>query len=382
MDEEPYKYAYLRGDPNDGFTKIDPDIREKFEKLPADKQKKQKAKSFILFEFELREQQAKPFEEKLRDSIDFSKEHLKAFDRPYVATSFGMHSIVLMKIVMVAVDELKKEGYDIEYPDMFLNHTLNTFKEEQEYWVKMTDYWGIKNKVQLFYPPKDKKTGKQQTVWSIADKYGHLPSFRTLGGKKKTGSGGKTPECCNILKKKAMKAYLNGIPEDGRYNLQFIGTLAEESHARTNNVLQKCRTFLLKTFVKYPMRKCEPLGFWTDKDVKAFYKFYNLPVNPTYEAHNVWRTGCASCPAHQYWASRLACDPTEEGFGMLKQNFKILKKTEAAGTEREGRLQESIDELKQLLKTRYSKYHKKQQVFTPTMVIRLERIIEEFDQVS
>ena len=48
-------YSYLSGDPNDGFTKIDPTIREKFMALPDEvKSKSLAAKTFILYPFEVR----------------------------------------------------------------------------------------------------------------------------------------------------------------------------------------------------------------------------------------------------------------------------------------------------------------------------------------
>ena len=69
---KPYKWAHLSGDPNDGFTKIDPTIREKFNQLPEEiKAKSKAAKTFIMYTFELREQQAKSFEQKEEDTIEF-----------------------------------------------------------------------------------------------------------------------------------------------------------------------------------------------------------------------------------------------------------------------------------------------------------------------
>jgi 3'-phosphoadenosine 5'-phosphosulfate sulfotransferase (PAPS reductase)/FAD synthetase len=347
-------YSYLSGDPDDGFTKIDPTIREKFNNLPDDvKAKSLAAKTFILYPFEMYEQMKKPFKQKDAETLEFIMEHLKAFDKPFIATSFGSDSIVLMHLVMRAC---KKLG--IEYPDMFLNDTLNTFKEEKQYWADMIKLWGIQDKVRLFKPPMDKE-GRQQTVWSIAAKVGHLPSFRSIrkkkDGKNKTaakmgGSKGRTPECCDILKKKSMKKFMNELPEKDRYNLSFVGTRAQESNARSNSILQRCRTSVLKTFLKYKIRNCTPLGFWTMEDTQMYYYEHGIPKNPAYKAHDMERMGCASCPAHLGWATRLAKDPTNEGFGMLKQNFKILKETEANGTEREGRLQESVDELKRFLK--------------------------------
>ena len=376
MTEKPYKWAHLSGDPNDGFTKIDPSIREKFNKLPAEiKAKSLSAKTFILYPFEMFEQQSKPFEQKDEETIQFIEEHLKAFNKPYIATSFGKDSIVLMHLVMRACDNL-----GIEYPDMILNDTLNTFKEEKQYWADITKEWGIINKVKLFKPPVDKE-GKQQTVWTIAAKVGHLPSFRGMRKRKKNGkmqtgkevggSGGKTPECCDILKKKTMKKMLNSLPENERYNLSFVGTRAQESRSRANTVLQRCRTSVLKTFVKYHIRTCTPLSFWTIEDTTKYYEVYNIPMNPAYKAHDMERMGCASCPAHKFWATRLAKDPTNEGFGMLKMNLGILKKTETAGTEKVGRLEESINELKRFLT-------KPECTLNDTQRERIEKLIAEF----
>ena len=378
-------YSYLRGDTNDKFKRIDPDIREKFMALPDElKAKSLAAKTFILYPFEIKEQQSKTFEQKDRDTIEFIENHLKEFKTPYVATSFGKDSMVLMHLVMRACKNL-----NIDYPDMFLNDTLNTFKEEKQYWADMTKEWGIIDKVKLWKPPVDER-GNMMTVWSIAKKVGHLPSFRSTKNRNKQGvnktkkqmggSGGGTPECCDILKKKTMKKYLNSMPENERYDLQFVGTRAEESRMRAMSLLQRCRTYVIKTFVKYPMRTCTPLSFWTMEDTTEYYKKYNIPMNPAYKAHDIDRMGCASCPAHMYWASRLAEDPTEEGFGMLKQNFRILKQTEADGTEAKGRLQDCVDELKLLLKTNVSHYMKKHKVtLSQKMRERLEVLIDEFE---
>jgi 3'-phosphoadenosine 5'-phosphosulfate sulfotransferase (PAPS reductase)/FAD synthetase len=377
----PEKYAKwiasLRGDVNDGFTKIDPEIREKFNALPEeDKAKSLKAETFILYPFEVNEQQAKPFEQKEEETLDFIINHLKSFKKPYIATSFGSDSIVLMHMVMRGCKKL-----DIEYPDMFLNDTLNTFKEEKQYWADMIKLWGIADKVKILKPPTDKR-GNMYTVWSIANKVGHLPSFRkqkkikkdgtVMTAKEMGGSGGGTPECCDILKKKTMKKILNQMPEDDRYDLQFVGTRAEESHARRTSVLQRCRTYMFKHFVKYPMRTCTPLSFWTMEDTRNYYKVHDIPLNPAYKAHDQERLGCSSCPAHLYWEKRLASDPTNEGFGMLRQNLKMMKEFIDNGTELPERLKASIKVLQKYLDSEESnKLNKAQR-------LRIEVLIDEY----
>ena len=213
------------------------------------------------------------------------------------------------------------------------------------------------------------------TVRSIAKKVGHLPSFRSGGGKKedKQGSRGATPECCNILKKATMKKYLKSLPKEERYDLQFIGTRAEESHMRALAVMQKCRTSILKTFVNYPMRAVTPLSFWTMEDTQKYYKVHNIPKNPAYEAHSMERMGCSSCPAHKFWEIRLAKDPTNEGFGMLKQNFKILKQTIEDGTENIQRLQDSVNVLKRYM------MKKESEALTDVQRERITKLVEEYE---
>lgn len=322
---------------NDGLRKFDSKIRQKFHALAEEKKTKQlAAKTFILYPFELKENQEKSFEEKEADTLDLICNHLKRFKKAFVATSFGMDSIVLMHIVIRAAKMVDKP-----VPDMFLNDTLNTFKEEKQYWADMTEFLGIQKEFKMFKPPVDKKTGKQQTVWTIAEKYGHLPSFRSMVGRGKSyqathgdkilkhvKGGGQTPECCNILKKASLKDFLKHMPEGDRYDLHFIGTRAQESRMRQMSVLQRCRTYLITSMFPHPIRAVTPLSYWKKEDIYEYYSRYNIPKNPAYKAHNLTRMGCSSCPAHKNWEVRLAVDPTNEGFGMLKMNLNILKKTD------------------------------------------------------
>lgn len=374
-------YNLRGGELDDGFLTIDPKIREQFNNLP-DKVKKAslEAKSFILYPFEVTEQQSKSFEQKDQETIEFIENHLKSFKKPYIATSFGSDSMVLMHLVMRACKNL-----NIEYPDMFLNDTLNTFKEEKQYWADMIKLWGISDKVKIFKPPTD-ENGNMYTVWSIAKKYGHLPSFRRLRKIKKDGklstpkenggSGGATPECCDILKKATMKKWLKSMSKEERYDCQFVGTRAEESSMRKISLMQRCRTYIHKSFVNYEMRVVTPLSYWTMEDTQKYYKVHNIPKNPAYKAHEMERMGCASCPAHKYWEIRLAKDPTNEGFGMLRQNFKILKQTIADGTEKDGRLDESLNVLKKYLKKDESK------TLLPQQRQRIVDLIKEFSNES
>ena len=348
---------------NDNLRKFDKNIRDKFNNQPYDKKEKSlKAKTFILYPFELKLNQEKPFAQKEIESLELIEEHLRKYKKSFVATSYGMDSVVLMHIVIHAA---KNIGHEI--PDMFLNDTLNTFKEEKAYWEKINNLFNIKDKFKMFKPPKDKE-GKQQTVWTIAKKVGHLPSFRSLAGGKnlKGGSRGQTPECCNILKKASMKKYMKEL--ENQYDCHFIGTRADESRVRAISVLQRCRTYLITTMFPHPIRAVTPLSFWTKDDIQEYYDKYNIPKNPAYKAHDMERMGCASCPAHKNWEIRLIKDPTEEGFGMMRQNLLILKDTEP------DRLSNSL--------TVIEKYMNKKNSLTEPMKERIKKLLIEFKKES
>lgn len=352
---------------DDNMRLFDPVAREEFHKQSEEKKAKSlNAKTFILYPFELFYNQKKTFEEKEKETLYIMEEHLKNHKRTFVATSFGMDSIVLMHLAIRA-----SENVGCEIPDMFLNDTLNTFKEEKAYWKTITDLFGIEKQFRMFKPPVDKE-GKQQTVWSIAKKYKHLPSFRSTRGKnKKTaeemgGSKGKTPECCNILKKKSMKNFLKKLPVEERYDCHFIGTRAEESRMRAMSVLQRCRSYVITTLFPYHIRAVTPLSFWTKGDIYEYYSRYNIPKNPAYEAHNMERMGCASCPAHKNWEIRLAKDPTNEGLGMLRQNLKLLKEYEPL------RLVDSVNVLKKYIANPKNELNKES-------VEKVGSIIKEFE---
>ncbi len=366
---------------NDKLRKFDKKIRKKFMAQPDSvKAKSLKAKTFILYPFELKENQNKTFEQKEMESLSLIEEHLKKYKKCFVATSYGMDSIVLMHMVIRA-----SKNIGCELPDMVLNDTLNTFREEKQYWADINKLWNIEHKFILYKPPKG-KDGKQQTVWTIAKKYGHLPTFRSMQGRGKSfkslpdvdrkyvekghsaGSKGTTPECCDILKKKTMKLHMKNMPEGERYDCHFVGTRAEESRMRAISVLQRCRTYLITKMFPHPIRACTPLSFWKKEDIYEYYARYNIPKNPAYKAHNLQRMGCASCPAHKGWEVRLAIDPTNEGLGMLMMNLKILSETEPE------RLAQSIKIL-----DNYTK--KKDNELTDKMKLRIEELVKKYEVV-
>lgn len=311
-----------------------------------------KPKTWIFYPFEYYAKLDESFEIKEAESLEMIKNHLKAFTRSYVPSSHGKDSVVMVHLVMRAWRELIKEGYNIRKPEVWLNHTLNVYKEEPPYWKVINKFLEIEDVFKIFYPPKY-KNGKYKTVWSIIKDVKHLPHFRSLAGDRKKKRNKKKkdykltniPECCAILKKESMKTFLKGLPKDDRFDLHFIGTRGEESSNRRNNLFQRCRSYFIKTRQAYPIQACTPLSFWKKTDIYEYFIRYGIPKNPTYAIHDLERLGCKSCPAHLNWEKRLAKDPTKEGWADLKKNFEEMKEYEPA------RLLESCATLTKYLRT-------------------------------
>ena len=125
---------------------FDKKAREEFNALPMEKKAKSlAAKTFILYPFEVHYKVAQPFEIKEDESLFLIEQHLKKFKKCFVSTSYGMDSIVLMHLVIRAA---KKAG--VEVPEMWLNNTLNIYKEEPAYWKKMNKLFNIEDKFRMF----------------------------------------------------------------------------------------------------------------------------------------------------------------------------------------------------------------------------------------
>lgn len=291
--------------------------------FPAKRQiPEKKPKTFVLFPFELHAKMRGTFEEKEEETLRLIKGHLEHFNKCYVVSSHGKDSIVMVHLIWRACKEL-----GIPMIEVWLNHTLNVYKEEKAYWDSFNKWLGIEDCFRIFYPPKD-ENGNRYTVWSVAKMVGHLPNFRRTARKVKGSyKESNIPECCKILKKDSIKHFLKNL-QGQKFDCVFVGTRAEESQIRSLGVLQRCRSYFVKSRVAYPIQTVTPLSFWKAVDVLEYFHRYKIPKNPVYSIHNIERMGCASCPAHKYWEVRLARDPTDEGFGMLKQNLKILQATD------------------------------------------------------
>jgi 3'-phosphoadenosine 5'-phosphosulfate sulfotransferase (PAPS reductase)/FAD synthetase len=278
--------------------------------------------------YEVKLEMEKPYEEKLKETYSIIREHLKAFKRPQVATSWGKDSVVMSAIVMdICLNEFKMNPRTRDFPVFTLAHTNNIFPEEPAYWERIRLQLGIPSTKFLVVKPKY-EDGRDKTVWSIAKEVGHLPSFRNVDNKDIPYKFRNEPECCYQLKRQSVNKYLKKQKKYQRHELVLVGIRAEESRARKFSVMMHCRTFSTRHKRPYVSRTLTPLAFWTAKDIDRFFEERGLEKCPVYKIHNQTRMGCASCPAHVNWEKRLAEDPTETGIGMLKMNLQILRVTQ------------------------------------------------------
>jgi len=146
-----------------------------------------------------------------------------------------------------------------------------------------------------------------KTFWQCVDEYG-FPQIRA--GKDSKSSATKrntrTPACCRLLKERpALIAYKSlGI------DTIFTGIQASESRVRFLSACERGQYFFSK---KWKLFKCNPIIFWTDRELWQYIHKNNLPYNPLYdEGHD--RVGCVPCTGHLKWCEKLA-----------KTNPKLLK---------------------------------------------------------
>jgi 3'-phosphoadenosine 5'-phosphosulfate sulfotransferase (PAPS reductase)/FAD synthetase len=91
-------------------------------------------------------------------------------------------------------------------------------------------------------------------------------------------------KCCYFLKKKPFDKFHR---ETGLYPI--IGTMAVESRLRFQKWLKHgCNSFETNMIASYP------LSIWTENDIWAYIRKFNLPYSPVYDM-GIRRTGCLFC---------------------------------------------------------------------------------------
>lgn len=92
--------------------------------------------------------------------------------------------------------------------------------------------------------------------------------------------------CCDILKKRPFRIYEKETGE-----LPILGIMAGESRIRQEAYIKRggCNSF------KPNHLSCNPISIWTEEDIWAYIRRFNVPYCRIYDERGCNRTGCMFC---------------------------------------------------------------------------------------
>lgn len=242
----------------------------------------------------------------LDDKIDWANAVIrKAFlclENPSLAFSAGKDSTVLLHMLLQHKPDIHViyGNTGIEFPECVkfarwlrdewcLNY--HEAKPEHTFWWVVENYgWPL--------------LGKNYGVSGVAHKSSREKFFADLEAKGElTGQYAIQAEvpigsaCCTFLKERPSEKMQKALGVDG----VFLGILAHESRRRMFNALQYGEFYYAKS---QRVWKCHPLMIWTDDDIWAYIRRYNVPYASLYDMGYVngkgervthKRNGCMFC---------------------------------------------------------------------------------------
>ena len=224
------------------------------------------------------------------------------YDKVYISFSGGKDSTVLMHLVRQVNPSIPAVFVDtgLEYPE------VKDFVKKQENVITLRPDMSFKQVIETYgYPMVSKEQANY--LDDIRTSTDYMRTRRLEGDSKGRFKLSKkwhylieapfkvSHRCCNIMKKKPVKKYEK---ETGK--VPFIGTMASESQLRQQSYLKNgCNAFESKRPIS------TPIGFWTEQDVLAYIKLYNLEIASVYgeivtengklKTTKCNRTGCVFC---------------------------------------------------------------------------------------
>ena len=224
------------------------------------------------------------------------------YDKVYISFSGGKDSTVLMHLVRQVNPSIPAVFVDtgLEYPE------VKDFVKKQENVITLRPDMSFKQVIETYgYPMVSKEQANY--LDDIRTSTDYMRTRRLEGDSKGRFKLSKkwhylieapfkvSHRCCNIMKKKPVKKYEK---ETGK--VPFIGTMASESQLRQQSYLKNgCNAFESKRPIS------TPIGFWTEQDVLAYIKLYNLEIASVYgeivtengklKTTKCDRTGCVFC---------------------------------------------------------------------------------------
>lgn len=262
---------------------------------------------------ELAERQAWTLEQKIDHAVGTIEAFITRTGKtPYVSFSGGKDSTVLLDICRRFVSRDIKAVFD---------NTGNEFPEIVQFVRTIENVTIITPKLNIRqiianngFPLISKETahGIRQAKTTKSEK---LRNIRLHGTDASKGMViGKIPDkwqylvnepfmvsekCCDILKKRPFARYQRETDE-----LPIIGTMASESRLRRQQYILRgeCNSWKKNHLASYP------LSIWTEADIWAYIRKYNVPICSLYSRERCRRTGCMFCGfgAHLEKHSRFA----------------------------------------------------------------------------
>jgi 3'-phosphoadenosine 5'-phosphosulfate sulfotransferase (PAPS reductase)/FAD synthetase len=239
--------------------------------------------------------------------IDWARQRiitaLGTLKRPSLAFSAGKDSTVLLHLLRQYTPDIDViyGNTGIEFPECVkfarwlrdewhLNY--HEAKPEHTFWWVVDNYgWPL--------------LGKTFGVGGVAHKTSRATFFESLAERGElTGDYAIQAEvpissaCCTFLKERPSEKLQKALGVDG----VFLGILAHESRQRMFNFLDYGEWYQVKS---QKLWKCHPLAIWTDEDIWAYIKRFDVPYAKLYDmgywdqGRNEWikhkRNGCMFC---------------------------------------------------------------------------------------
>jgi 3'-phosphoadenosine 5'-phosphosulfate sulfotransferase (PAPS reductase)/FAD synthetase len=211
----------------------------------------------------------------------------------YASVSGGKDSGVMLDIIRRFVDKTAPAVFcntGNEYPEVvkFVRNTENL--------TVIRPNMNIRQIIEKYGFPLISKEQSRYINQAKHTKSQKLLNTRLYGGKKGIGKISErwkfliqapfdvSEKCCDYLKKKPFEKFHK---QTGLYPV--IGTMAGESRLRLQKWMRYgCNSFETSMIASYP------LSIWTENDVWAYIRKFNLPYSPIYDM-GIKRTGCVFC---------------------------------------------------------------------------------------
>ena len=243
---------------------------------------------------ELKFRQGWTLEQKIDHSVGVVSTFLAKTDgKAYISYSCGKDSGVMLDLIRRFVDKTVPTVFcntGNEYPEAvkFVRQTENVTVIRPEIHIhQIIEKYGFPliSKEQSQYIRQAKHTNSEKLrnirlygsingIGKIAERWKHLINAPFDVSEK----------CCHFLKRKPFDKYKK---QTGLYPV--IGTMAGESRLRFQKWLKHgCNSFESNLIASYP------LSVWTENDVWAYIRRFNLPYCPIYDM-GIRRTGCLCC---------------------------------------------------------------------------------------